>query len=435
MTDAATRLPRLLALSGLGSTLEFFDFVIFLFLASEISANFFPTNTPAWLADLQTLGIFAAGYIFRPLGGLVMAHFGDLYGRKKVFLFSILLMALSTLGIALVPNYSQIGWLAPSILLILRSLQGAAIGGEAPGAWTFLAEHVPSRNLALACAFTSSSLIAGVLLASLVTLAAHSAFTLVGMIEYGWRVPFAVAGLFGLLGAILRHWLSETPVFLRARERRPHRDALPLVEVVRNHKAALALSVAATWTLSAVVIVTTLMTPFILQRLYGFEPQDALALSAFGAPFLCLGGLFAGVMSDRLGIGWYLILASLPFGAANLLCYGNLGPDIGYIHLSFAMASFFNGLVGVNPCIMARAFPSNVRYSGISLGYNITFAVSGGLTPLAMGSLFATYPMAHVYYLLMIGAAIALLGGYTTWRPGSVRYGKGRDEQPEPEWA
>ncbi|QEE43164.1 MHS family MFS transporter (plasmid) [Rhizobium sp. WL3] len=432
MLDAQPRMHRLLALSGIGGALEFFDFVIFLFLASEISANFFPPDTPAWVADVQTLGIFAAGYVFRPLGGIVMAHVGDRYGRKRVFLFSILLMALSTFGIALVPNYAQIGWLAPLSLLLLRSLQGAAIGGEAPGAWTFVSEHVPARNLALACAFMSASLIAGVLLASLVTMAAQSAFTPAAMLDYGWRVPFAVAGSLGLLGAILRHWLSETPVFLRARAERHRSEPLPLAVVLRSHRAALCISVAATWTLSAVVIVTTLMTPFILQRQYGFEPGASLALSAFGIPFLCVGALFAGVMSDRFGIGLYLMLASLPFAAANLLFYSDLAPENGHTQLLLALASFFNGIVGVNACLMVRAFPSNVRFTGISLAYNVAFAISGGLTPVAMASIFPTEPMVHVYYLLLIATGIGILGAYVTRNPGVIRYGQGRDEKPLP---
>lgn len=430
MSNTAIRMPRLVAVSGIGGALEFFDFIIFLFLASEISANFFPPQTSSWLADVQTLGIFAAGYVVRPLGGLVMAHFGDRSGRKRVFLFSILLMAFSTFGISLVPTYAQIGWLAPVLLLVFRCLQGAAIGGEAPGAWTFIAEHVPAQNLGLACAFISSSIIAGVLLASLVTIAAHSTFTPAQMLDYGWRVPFAVAGFLGLVGAIFRHWLSETPVFLRARAQRKRSDALPLAVVMRNHRSALCISVAASWTLSAVVIVTTLMTPFILQRQYGFEPRSALALTAFGAPFLCMGGLFGGVMSDRFGIGNYLLLASVPFAAANFVFYGGLASESGHVYLLFAMASFFNGIVGVNACVVVRAFPSDVRFTGVSLAYNLAFAVSGGLTPVVLGSLLPEEPMVHVYYILLIAVGIGALGACVTRNPSLIPHGQGRDEQP-----
>ncbi len=127
---------KTLGLSALGGALEFYDFIIFVFFATVIGHLFFPPEMPDWLVMIQTFGIFAAGYLVRPLGGIVLAHYGDRYGRKRVFAFSILLMALSTLGMALMPTYATIGVAAPILLIILRMLQGAAIGGEVPGAWT-----------------------------------------------------------------------------------------------------------------------------------------------------------------------------------------------------------------------------------------------------------------------------------------------------------
>ncbi|MGA1802852.1 MFS transporter [Rhizobium sp. HT1-10] len=428
MKNSAVRLTRLLALSSLGGALEFFDFVIFLFLAPVISKTFFPPDTPEWLADVQALGIFAAGYVFRPLGGLVMAHFGDRSGRKRVFLFSILLMAFATAGIAFIPSYATAGWIAPLILVLLRISQGVAIGGEAPGAWTFVAEHVAPRHLALACAFMSSSLIAGVLMASLVTLATHSTFSPEAMLDYGWRVPFIVAGGLGVLGAILRRWLSETPVFLRAREERALTKSLPVAVVLRSHWEALSISVVATWILSAVVIVTTLMTPLILQKQYQFAPQAALAISAFGSPFVCVGGLFAGYLADRIGLGRYFLFASLPFAAATFLFYSYVSLANGNVYLLYGLASFFNGMVGVIPCFMVRAFPSSVRFTGISLAYNVTFAVIGGLTPVMVGALLPTAPLLPMHYLIVVALGMFLLGAYVCLRPQAIRYRAARDE-------
>jgi MFS family permease len=428
MENSAVRLIRLLALSGIGGALEFFDFVIFLFLAPVISKTFFPSDTPEWLADVQALGIFAAGYIFRPLGGLVMAHYGDRSGRKRVFLFSIVLMAFATTGIALIPSYSTAGWIAPLVLVLLRILQGVAIGGEAPGAWTFVAEHGAPRHLALACAFMSSSLIAGMLMASLVTMAAHSYFSPDAMLDYGWRVPFVGAGILGVLGAILRRWLSETPVFLRARERRELVGSMPITDVLRSHWEALSISVVAAWILSAVVIVTTLMTPLILQKIYHFEPQAALAISAFGSPFVCVGGLFAGYVADRVGLGKYFLVASLPFAAATFLFYSYVSPASANVYLLYGLASFFNGMVGVIPCFMVRAFPSRVRFTGISLAYNVTFAIIGGLTPVMIGAFLPTSPLLPMHYLFVVAFGMILLGAYVCVRPQAIRYQAARNE-------
>ena len=125
---------KTLTLAALGGALEFYDFIIFVFFAAVVGELFFPADIPEWLRQVQTFGIFAAGYLARPLGGIIMAHFGDLVGRKKMFTLSILLMAIPTLAIGLLPTYASMGILAPLLLLLMRILQGAAIGGEVPGA-------------------------------------------------------------------------------------------------------------------------------------------------------------------------------------------------------------------------------------------------------------------------------------------------------------
>ena len=129
---------KTLALAALGGALEFYDFIIFVFFTVVIGELFFPPDMPDWLKQVQTFGIFAAGYLARPLGGIIMAHFGDLLGRKRMFTLSIILMALPTLAMGLLPTYATLGIAAPVALLALRILQGAAIGGEVPGAWVFV---------------------------------------------------------------------------------------------------------------------------------------------------------------------------------------------------------------------------------------------------------------------------------------------------------
>src|SRR5690606_16626704 len=144
------------------------DFIIFVFFANAIGQLFFPPEMPEWLRLLQTFGIFAAGYVVRPLGGIVMAHFGDLLGRKRMFTLSILMMAVPTLLIGLLPTYATIGLAAPLLLLLMRVFQGAAVGGEVPGAWVFVSEHVPSRFTGFACGVLTAGLTVGILLGSLV---------------------------------------------------------------------------------------------------------------------------------------------------------------------------------------------------------------------------------------------------------------------------
>ena len=173
----STQDKRTLALSSLGGALEFYDFVIYVFYAKIISDLFFPSTLSPFWAMLNTYGIFAAGYFFRPLGGVVMAHFGDLVGRKRLFSLSILLMSLPTLMIGLLPTFESIGYFAPVLLLLMRVIQGIAIGGEIPAAWTFVSEHVPERRIGLANGLLTAGLSLGILLGSLMSLWISLQFT------------------------------------------------------------------------------------------------------------------------------------------------------------------------------------------------------------------------------------------------------------------
>lgn len=211
---------KTLALAALGGALEFYDFIIFVFFAAVVGALFFPPDMPEWLRLVQTFGIFAAGYLARPLGGIIMAHFGDRIGRKRMFSLSILLMALPTLAMGMLPTYQTIGIAAPLLLLLMRVLQGAAIGGEVPGAWVFVAEHVPPQRIGFACGVLTSGLTSGILLGSLVATWLNSWLTPQEVLAGGWRIPFFLGGLFGLMAMYLRRWLHETPVFLAMQARR-----------------------------------------------------------------------------------------------------------------------------------------------------------------------------------------------------------------------
>jgi len=204
---------KTLSLAALGGALEFYDFIIFVFFAAVIGELFFPPDIPEWLRQVQTFAIFAAGYLARPLGGIIMAHFGDKVGRKKMFSLSILLMALPTLAMGALPTYASIGIAAPLLMLLMRVLQGAAIGGEVPGAWVFVAEHVPEKRIGFACGTLTAGLTAGILLGSLVATVLNTTLSPAAMRDHGWRIPFFLGGVFGFLAMYLRRWLHETPVF------------------------------------------------------------------------------------------------------------------------------------------------------------------------------------------------------------------------------
>jgi MFS family permease len=179
---------------------------------------------------------------FEELNDAVMPHAGDLHGRKKMFTLSVFLMALPTLGIGLLPTYGSLSAWAPVLLLLLRILQGAAVGGEVLGAWVFVAEHVPPSRVGLACGVLTAGLTGGILLGSLLATGLNMLMPPEQVTAYGWRIPFLLGGAFGLMSMYLRYLLTETPVFEELRKRRALSAETPLRAVVRDHRAAIVLS-------------------------------------------------------------------------------------------------------------------------------------------------------------------------------------------------
>ncbi|MBJ3813511.1 MHS family MFS transporter [Shimwellia pseudoproteus] len=410
MTQHARALNRqdykTLTLAALGGALEFYDFIIFVFFAAVIGERFFPADIPDWLRQLQTFGIFAAGYLARPLGGIIMAHFGDKAGRKKMFTLSILLMALPTLAIGLLPTYATVGLLAPVLLLLMRILQGAAIGGEVPGAWVFVAEHVPVGRIGLACGTLTAGLTLGILLGSVVATLLNTSMSPQALAEGGWRIPFVLGGGFGLVAMYLRRWLHETPVFLEMQRRKVLARELPVRTVVMKHRRAVVISMLLTWLLSAGIVVVILMSPVWLQKQYGFAPALTLQANCIATLMLCVGCLLAGLAIDRMGAGATFIAGSLLLAVASSAFYHLVAGSPGLLFWLYGLAGFAVGIVGAVPYVMVRAFPAEVRFTGISFSYNLSYALFGGMTPIVVTMLSGISPLGPAWYVL----ALAIVG-------------------------
>lgn len=403
---------KTLMLAALGGALEFYDFIIFVFFAVVIGKLFFPPDMPEWLRQTQTFGIFAAGYLARPLGGIVMAHFGDLLGRKRMFMLSVVMMALPTLLIGLLPTYAVIGIWAPIALLALRVLQGAAIGGEVPGAWVFVAEHVPPRNIGFACGTLTAGLTGGILLGSLVATAINSFYTPEEVLSIGWRVPFIIGGVLGVFAVWLRMWLQETPVFREMQAQQELAKELPLKTVLRAHRPAVILTMLMTWLLSAAIIVMILMTPTLVQKLYAIPAAVALQASSIATLFLSLGCIVFGALADRYGAGRVLITGCVMLGLSSVLFYQQMQSAPQNINELYALCGFFVGVIGVVPSVAVKAFPPAVRFSGLSFSYNVAYAVFGGLTPIVVSMLLPINPLAPAHYVAALSGVGMLIGVY-----------------------
>src|SRR3990167_10463906 len=208
---------KVLLLSSLGGVLEYYDFIIYIFLAPFIEKIFFAEST-SYVATLKTLAIFSVGYLIRPLGGILFSHFGDRHGRKVVFLLTVVLMAVPSFAIGLLPTTAYIGIAAPILLLIFRMMQGLALGGEIPAAITFVSEHVDIRQRGTALAILFFGINLGLLLGSLVTTIITTLLPESAMLAFGWRIPFIIGGFFGVATLFLRRYLHETTAFIALRQ-------------------------------------------------------------------------------------------------------------------------------------------------------------------------------------------------------------------------
>ena len=403
---------KTLSLAALGGALEIYDFIIFVFFALTLSQLFFPPQMPEWLRLLQSFGIFVTGYLARPLGGILMAHFADHLGRKRVFSLSILMMALPCLLIGLMPTYADIGYAAPLILLALRILQGAAVGGEVPSAWTFVAEHAPPGRRGYALGFLQAGLTFGYLLGALTATALAQLYSPQEILDYAWRYPFLLGGVFGVIGVWLRRWLSETPVFLALRERREQPPAFPLRTVLREHRRALIPAALLTCVLTSAVVVLVVITPTVMQQRFGMSAGHTFALSSMGIVFLNIGCVLAGLLVDRIGAWRALMIYSLllPLGIAGL--YASLVGGWGWTGLAYAVAGLACGVVGVVPSVMVGLFPAQIRVSGISFTYNIAYALWASTTPLLLIALMPWSPWVCVGFCLIMGVVGLLTALY-----------------------
>jgi len=411
---------KTLGLAALGGALEIYDFIIFVFFALTLSQLFFPPEMPEWLRLLQSFGIFVTGYLARPLGGILMAHFADRLGRKKVFSLSILMMALPCLLIGIMPTYAQIGYFAPLLLLLLRILQGAAVGGEVPSAWVFVAEHAPAGHRGYALGFLQAGLTFGYLIGALTATFLAQAFTPEQVLDYAWRYPFLLGGVFGVIGVWLRRWLSETPVFMAMQARREAAGELPLRTVLREHRLAVLPAMILTCVLTSAVVVFVVITPTMMQKTFGMTASHTFALSALGIVFLNIGCVLAGLLVDRIGAWRTVMLYSLllPLGIGVLYSSLILGSD--WIGLAYAVAGLACGVVGAVPSVMVSLFPARIRVSGISFTYNIAYAAWASITPLLLIGLMPWSPWICVMFCAVMGAVGAGSAVYFANRIPSV---------------
>jgi MFS transporter, MHS family, proline/betaine transporter len=406
---------RIVLLASLGGTLEFYDFVIFGVFAKDIADAIFPSTNPL-VSLLASFAAFAVGYLARPIGGIVLSHFGDRYGRRRVFLFSLFVMSAATLGMGLVPTFAVWGVGASVLMVILRLVQGFCLGGELPGALTYVVETAP-RHAPFVCGVVFSCVTLGVAVATGISLAVRTWLPPEMVPWLGWRLAFVIGGLGGVLSFVLRRSLEESPEFARMKQMALRR---PFGEVLRRHFVPALLGIAA---LAATGGFNGLFFAHMAAYLSGvlhYDPRQAITSQTIGVVVHALSILAVGRLADRLTprilirVGTVALMAlAIPF--YNALEARSLHPTV-----LMTLAGLCAGLVnGSFACILTDLFPTRVRFTGVALSFNVAFTLFSGLTPLVATSLIQATGSVTAPALVMIGCGMLTLIGTL----GLSRYG------------
>ncbi len=405
---------RNLGLASLGAVLEYFDFQVYVFVAAALSVAFFPPGASTWVKQVQVFGIYAVGYLVRPVAGIIIAHYADKIGRKKLFIFTVLLMSIPTFAMGLLPTYDQIGWLAPALLLILRIAQGCAVGGELPGAAVFVTEHAKPNRIGVSGAVFSGVTNCGLLLGAFAAaMSKHVADLDPSLAQLAWRLPFLLGGAFGLVAAYLRRSLEETPMFEEIKASKKISKQLPLGVILREHRMECVFVLGLVFAFSSTSGVYFQYLPSYLIGQLHFKADLVFNANVFGVTAFVCGMPVWGWLRDKFGLQRVLVTATLLNMCISVWFFNFLptlaSDDVRLIYAIIVVGLFASCVHGIIPSTIATLFPTPIRQSGYSLPYVVGTAVFTGLTPLALAWLVADYGLFAPMYQYLLGCAIALV--------------------------
>lgn len=406
MTIKTSLSAKNIFLFSIGDAIEMYDFVLYVLFSGYIAQAFFPSKTHL-TSLLMTLSVFAIGYLVRPIGGLIYAHFGDRFGRRTTLLVSMYLMGIPTFLMGLLPTYQQIGSIAPLILTLLRLLQGLAVGGDFPGMITFVSESVPDSKRGFLSSWIFSGINFGILLASLIAFIFSFCFSQAEMQHWGWRIPFLLGIILTLLGLHLRKKIDETPKFKAMQLKVAQLSKIPLADLFHKHLASAIKALLITSLGASIISLIFLMMPVYLTKFSHHNiPHVMLINSAsvliFSALIPIAGKLADVYSSQKIMLIAAILLVLLSYPAYYLLIHQDI--DVTWpILLVFDILSA--GILGPISLQLSLMFPTEIRYNGVAFGYSVGFALFGGLAPVISTALIEKTQLhsAPSFYLIFTG--------------------------------
>ncbi|MDR1475109.1 MAG: MFS transporter [Holosporales bacterium] len=398
-------------LSSLGNILEWFDYAIFGAFSAIMAKNFFSNEVDGYFAQLCVYAVFAVGFIGRPIGGVIFGHIGDLYGRKKVLFSSILLMAVSTAIIGMLPTYREIGAFAPTMLVLMRLCQGMAIGGEYTGGMVYLVEQATTDRRGLTGSFSELGCLLGTLVGGQLTLITLSwVMDQQSLESWGWRIPFLTGVLIAPYAFYVRRNIKESPeAFPKKRT-----DIIPIAEAFKFYWPQLLAAFFST-AFSGVSLYTILVfLPnhiFTQKEIVGADM--AFVCSAITNMFMILSVAVFGHVSDKIGRKPIMISGIIGVMATcyPMIALSKSGVGFWYLMFQIMFGLSLSAFYGPRSAFMSEAFPRQIRVTAVSLVVGLCQATFGGLTPfIATYILSKTGNVSYVALLLLAVCFLAIVG-------------------------
>jgi metabolite-proton symporter len=379
---------RVAVASAIGTTIEWYDFFIYGTAAATVfGPRFFPQISPV-AATLASFATFGVGFVARPIGGIVMGHFGDRVGRKSMLVWSLLLMGFSTLGIGLLPDYSQIGVWAPALLIVLRLVQGFALGGEWGGAVLMSVEHAPDGRRGFYGSVVALGLPLGIVLSNAVFLVSAVLVDPAAFVAWGWRVPFLASAILIAVGLFIRLGLGESPVFAEVR-RGGHTRRAPVVDVLRTSATTVLLAAGSYTGISCLGYIALVYYVSYATRVLRLSLPVILTPLLFAAVLFGVSVVVCARWSDRIGRRRLMLWGNAALVVSSAVFFPLLDTrSIPLIWLALCVMLVVQGAyIGTQPAVFAELFPPSLRYSGASLSNTLGTIIGGAPAPFIAAAL------------------------------------------------
>ncbi|GJF09564.1 MFS transporter [Mycolicibacterium cyprinidarum] len=409
-----TGLKRVVVASMAGTVVEWYEFFLYATAATLVfNKVFFAEGTSEANGLIAALLTYAVGFVARPLGGVVFGHFGDKFGRKKLLQFAILLVGVVTFLMGCLPTYAQIGVWAPILLVLLRFLQGFAVGGEWGGAVLLVAEHSPNKDRAFWASWPQAAVPVGNMLATVVLLVLTGTLSEQAFLSWGWRVAFWLSAVVVLIGYYIRTKVTDAPIFVAAQEEVERAKAVSygVFEVLRRYPRGVFTAMGLRFAENIMYYLVVTFSIVYLKTHVGADTSDILwwLLAAHAVHFLVIPQV--GRLSDRFGRRPVYIVGAILAGTWGFFAF----PMMNSANYLLIMGAITLGLMihalmyAPQPAIMAEMFPTRMRYSGVSLGYQVTSIVAGSVAPAIATWLLTKFGSAVPIAIYLAGASVITL--------------------------